>query len=228
MSPLFNMEKTLPDFSIEQELFRDGYRFIAGIDEAGRGALAGPLGVGLVIYSPEKFTSIPPEISESINDSKQLTHKKRVRALPGIEKYALAAVSVLVPHKIIDEININRATELGIQRLIAKSPVKPDILIIDGNYKFRFSIPSVSVVKGDSRSVTIASASILAKVRRDAIMDKIELRYPGYGFSCNKGYGTAAHLSSIENCGFCNVHRKSYDPVRSMLEAQGRLFDEDI
>ncbi len=228
MSPLFNMEKTLPDFSIEYELFRDGYRFIAGIDEAGRGALAGPLGIGLVIYTPERFTSIPHEISETINDSKQLTHKKRVRALAEIEKYALAAVSVLIPHKIIDEININRATEFGIQRLIEKSPIKPDILVIDGNYKFRFSIPSVSVVKGDSRSVSIASASILAKVRRDAIMDKIDARYPGYGFSGNKGYGTAAHLTSIESCGFCAVHRKSYDPVRSMLEAQGRLFDEDL
>lgn len=228
MSPLFNIDKTCPDFSIELELLEKGYRFIAGIDEAGRGALAGPLGVGLVIYSPETFSHIPPEISGTINDSKQLTHKKRVKALSDIERYAAAAVSVLVPHTVIDEININRATELGINRLLEKSPVRPDILIIDGNYKFKFSIPSMSVIKGDSRSITIASASILAKVRRDAIMDKIDERYSCYGFRGNKGYGTASHLASIEKNGFSRVHRKSYEPVRSMIESQGRLFDEDL
>ncbi|NCU27743.1 ribonuclease HII, partial [Candidatus Nomurabacteria bacterium] len=105
--------------------------------------------------------------------------------------------------------------------------VKPDVLIIDGNYKFSFNIPSVSVIKGDSRSLSIASASILAKVRRDAIMDKIDVKCPGYGFNCNKGYGTASHLESIEKTGFSRVHRKSYDPVRSMIEAQGILFNED-
>jgi ribonuclease HII len=227
MSPLFNSEKSRPDFSIEEGLFRDGYRCIAGIDEAGRGALAGPLGIGLVIYSPDLYSCIPEDISATINDSKQITHKKRVRALADIERYAASAVSVLVPHTIIDEININRATELGINRLLQKSPVKPDILIIDGNYKFRFSIPSVSVVKGDSRSITIASASIIAKVRRDAIMDKIDEKCPGYGFNCNKGYGTASHLASIEQSGFSRVHRKSYEPVKSMIEARGGLFNED-
>jgi len=227
MSPLFDIEKNRPDFTIEEELFRKGYRCIAGIDEAGRGALAGPLGIGLVIYSPEIYNCIPEGISSTVNDSKQITHKKRIRALADIERYSAAAVSVLVPHTIIDEININRATELGINRLIKKSPVKPDILIIDGNYKFRFSIPSVSVIKGDSRSITIASASILAKVRRDAIMDKIDVKCPGYGFNCNKGYGTASHLTSIEKSGFSWVHRRSYDPVRSIIESQGRLFNED-
>ncbi|HOP64064.1 MAG TPA: ribonuclease HII [Spirochaetota bacterium] len=227
MSPPFNLGKNRPDFSIEEGLFREGYRVVAGIDEAGRGALAGPLGIGLVIYSPEMFGCIPPAFSDTINDSKKITHKKRVRALADIEKNAVLALSLLVPHTVIDEININRATELGIRRLIEKSPVKPDVLIIDGNYRFKFSIPSVSVVKGDCRSLTIASASIVAKVKRDLIMDKIDSRYPGYGFSGNKGYGTAKHLASIEENGFTVVHRKSYDPVRSMIEAQGRLFDED-
>ncbi|HRX48814.1 MAG TPA: ribonuclease HII [Spirochaetota bacterium] len=227
MSPLFSIDKSHPDFSIEAELLKDGYRYIAGIDEAGRGALAGPLGIGLVIYSPEIYRFIPEEISATINDSKQITHKKRVIALANVEKFALSAVSVLVPHTIIDEININRATELGIKRLLEKSPVKPDVLIIDGNYKFSFAIPSVSVIKGDSRSISIASASILAKVRRDAIMDKIDEKCPGYGFNCNKGYGTASHLASIKKTGFSRVHRKSYDPVRSMIEAQGILFNED-
>lgn len=217
----------MPDFFIEKELLSKGYRCIAGIDEAGRGALAGPLGIGLVIYSPEIYSCIPEEISDGVNDSKQITHKKRVRALAYIEKYAVSAVSVLIPHTIIDEININRATELGINRLIEKTPVKPDVLIIDGNYKFKFSIPSVSVIKGDSRSITIASASILAKVRRDTIMDKIDVKCPGYGFNCNKGYGTASHLASIETNGFSRLHRKSYEPVRSMIESQGRLFYED-
>lgn len=214
----------MPDFSIECKLLNEGFRVIAGIDEAGRGALAGPLGIGLVIYSSEIYSCIPEEISSGINDSKQITHKKRVRALAEIEKYAAAAVSVFIPHTIIDEININRATELGINRLIEKSPVKPDVLIIDGNYKFSFSIPSISVVKGDGISLTIASASIVAKVRRDAVMDKIDLRYPVYGFSGNKGYGTASHLASIDENGFSRVHRRSYEPVKSMIESQGKLF----
>jgi len=217
----------MPDFSIEKDLNGEGFRCIAGIDEAGRGALAGPLGIGLVIYHAELYSALPEEILNTINDSKQISHKKRVRALADIEKYAAAAVSVLIPHTIIDEININRATELGIKRLLEKTPVKPDVLIIDGNYKFKFSIPSVSIVKGDSKSITISSASIVAKVRRDAIMDRIDEKYPGYGFSCNKGYGTASHLASIEKRGFSRLHRRSYEPVKSIIEARGGLFDED-
>lgn len=228
MSPLFNMEKYVPDFSIEKDLAGKGYRYIAGIDEAGRGALAGPLGIGLVIYSPDIFDNIPQRIMESVNDSKQLTHKKRVAALDIIREYSLCSLSVCIPHTVIDRLNINGATEFGIRRLIEKSSVRPDVLIIDGNYRFRFDIPSVTVIKGDSRSLSIASASIVAKVRRDHIMDKIDAKYPVYGFCGNKGYGTASHLSAIEATGFSSVHRKSYDPVRSMLEGQGKLFDESI
>ncbi len=227
MSPLFNRKKISPDFSIEQRLANEGYRFIAGIDEAGRGALAGPLGIGLVIYNPEIFISPPEEIRNTINDSKQLSHKRRVKALIEIEKFAVSSVCSLIPHTIIDKININRATELGIRKLIEKSPVRPDVVIIDGNYKFSFDIPSISVIKGDSLSISIASASIVAKVKRDSIMDRIDIKYPGYGFSSNKGYGTATHLSSIKEIGYSTVHRISYEPMRSMIETQGNLFDEN-
>ena len=228
MSPLFDIHKGVPDFSIEKELRDNGYRFIAGIDEAGRGALAGPLGIGLVIYNCDIFDEIPREISESVNDSKQLSHKKRTIALDIIKRFASSCVSAYIPHTIIDSININRATEYGIHRIIEKSPIKPDIIIIDGNYRFSFNIPSVSVIKGDSKSLSIASASIVAKVRRDFIMDKIGARYAGYGFCENKGYGTAVHLSAIEEMGFSSVHRKSYEPVKSMIEKQGSLFDENF
>ena len=234
MSTLFDLEdnvQDLPhgntDFSIEKELCLQGYKIIAGVDEAGRGALAGPLSLGMAIYPTSIYTETPESILNSISDSKKISHKKREEALSIIKNFSLSYASVFVPHTIIDRTDINIATKIGIERLIAKSEIKPDIIIMDGNFKFEFDIKFMSVIKGDNKSISIASASIIAKVLRDRLMDKADLKYPDYGFGINKGYGTKKHIESIYNNGFSNIHRKSYEPVKSLTEGERLLFCED-
>jgi len=227
MSPLSDLMPPGPDFSIETEFYSKGYKLIAGIDEAGRGALAGPLSLGMVIYPAGFFSDTPESLLKSVADSKKLSAKKRVEALSLIMNYSRSYTSVFVPHTAIDRSNINIATKIGIQKLIAKSKIKPDIIIMDGNFKFTFDIPFIPVIKGDNISISIASASIVAKVARDDLMDKIDCKFPGYGFCGNKGYGTRDHMASISGLGYTSVHRKSYEPVKSLIEAQGYLFDED-
>ena len=232
MSPLSDLPLQHPDFSIERDLYTRGYRIIAGIDEAGRGALAGPLSLGMVIYPVSVYTETPESVTGSIADSKKLSPKKRVEALSVIKSHSLSLTSAFISHTVIDGCNINIATEKGIHKLLAKSEVKPDVIIMDGNFKFQFDIPFISVIKGDNRSISIASASIVAKVLRDELMDKLHLKYPGYGFVHNKGYGTRDHMASLADIGFSHVHRKSYEPVKSLLvnnltESQRLLFDED-
>jgi ribonuclease HII len=205
-----------PDFSIEAEFFSKGYRFIAGIDEAGRGALAGPLSVGMVIYDSSLFCTTAERTMVHVDDSKKLTHKKRVSALETVRSRALSVSYVFIPHSIIDRTNINIATFMGIEKLLEKSPVSPDIIIMDGNFKFNLKIPFVPVIKGDSRSLSISSASIAAKVNRDLIMDMLDIKFPHYGFASNKGYGTRSHLAAIGSAGVSPVHRLSYEPVKSL------------
>jgi ribonuclease HII len=204
-------------FEIEKKLLADGYKIIAGIDEAGRGALAGPLAVGLVIFN-KSFIQIPTEeILTHIRDSKELSRLKRNKALKLIEKESICMSTVLVPHDVIDKVNINRATELAVRELLEKASPRPDIVIMDGNFKFDLGMAYLPVIKGDSKSITIASGSIAAKVKRDGVMDKYELIYPGYSFKKNKGYGTGEHREAISRLGPCHIHRKSYEPVKSMI-----------
>ncbi len=216
MSASFYLNNCGPDFSIEAEFFSKGYRYIAGIDEAGRGSLAGPLSIGLVIYDSSLFADIPDEISLYINDSKKLSHKQRLKALSCIESYAVEKCNVFVPHPVIDEFNINQATRIGIEKILGMTSICPDLIIMDGNFKFNLAVPFVSVVKGDSRSISISSASIVAKVKRDAVMDHLDNRFPQYGFASNKGYGTKKHIEAIEKCGISPLHRISYEPAKSM------------
>jgi ribonuclease HII len=214
---LFDLPNDVTDFSVEKDLLSKGYKTIAGIDEAGRGALAGPLSLGMVIYPLLLYTEPPEQLLKTIADSKKLSHKKRKEAFSIIENFALCSASVFIPHTIIDRTNINIATKTGIERLIAKSQIKPDIIIMDGNFKFEFDIKFMSIIKGDNISISIASASIIAKVLRDELMDKVDLKYPDYGFRINKGYGTKKHIESLYNNGFSDIHRKSYEPVKSLI-----------
>jgi ribonuclease HII len=207
-----------PTFSIEQDLLRQGYSLIAGIDEAGRGALAGPLCVGIVMYDRSFIAAVEGCIS-GIDDSKRLSHRRRVAALEIISKSALLSSSILVSHRTIDRLNINGATELALNRLLESISIKPDIVLLDGNYSFQSPVPVRPVVKGDTKSISIASASIVAKVRRDMLLDSFEALYPGYHFKNNKGYGTREHLRAIRESGCSPVHRKSYAPVKSMLSS---------
>lgn len=180
--------------------------------------------MGLVIYS-EAFIKNPHiSILEKIRDSKKLSPKKRAGALELINAHSMYQAHTLVSNRLIDKLNINRATEYSIKRLLDKLPVKPDLLIMDGNFSFNLGIPTRSFIKGDSISISIASASIIAKVKRDRIMENFNLIYPGYSFKKNKGYGTKDHLKAINLLGPSPIHRKSYEPVRSMIECPEKLF----
>lgn len=209
-------------FEIEKKLLAEGYKIIAGIDEAGRGALAGPLAVGLVIYDKSFIQNPTEEILLRIRDSKELSPQKRNKALKLIVKESIYVKTALIPYQIIDRLNINRATEYAVKLLLEKASPRPDVIIMDGNFKFNVGIPFIPIIKGDSKSISIASGSIAAKVKRDSIMDKYELIYPGYSFIKNKGYGTSAHREAITKLGPCQIHRKTYEPVKSMVKYEDR------
>ncbi|PKL41282.1 MAG: ribonuclease HII [Spirochaetae bacterium HGW-Spirochaetae-1] len=209
-----------PSFALELDLISRGYHIIAGVDEAGRGALAGPLSLGLTMFSTE-FIHNPDKIFlTGINDSKLLTPNKREKALAIIGSRCLLSTATMVSHRIIDSLNINGATEFALKKLLSGISIKPDIVIMDGNFKFDIGMPYMAVKKGDRKSLSIASASIAAKVARDHIMDKFEDIYPGYDFRGNKGYGTRRHCESLKLKGPCPIHRKSYEPVKSLLSLE--------
>jgi ribonuclease HII len=190
---------------------------IAGVDEAGRGSLAGPLSVGIVIYDSEIIMSSPEVLLENIDDSKKLTPAKRIRSMDIIRENSVFMKAEMVSHAIVDRLNVNAATEFALGKLLLRLPIKPDVIIMDGKFNFSVGIPVIFVIGGDSKSITIASASIAAKVTRDGIMDKFGLIYPDFGFGKHKGYGTAAHREAIIRFGPCPIHRKTYEPVKSML-----------
>lgn len=207
-----------PTFDIERTLIREGISLIAGIDEVGRGALAGPLCLGIVIFDASFIQATNGPLA-GIDDSKKLTHRKRIIALESIRKLAILCTSILVSHRTVDRLGINGATEFALNRLIEQVPVRPECIILDGNFSFHSTIPIRSITKGDQKSISIASASIAAKVRRDLILTAFEALYPGYQFSKNKGYGTRGHIKAIHEAGICPVHRRSYEPLRSLLSS---------
>ena len=212
---------SLPDFGIERELLREGYITIAGIDEAGRGSIAGPLSVGCAAYSGV-FIENPPQDILLINDSKKLSHRKRLAAFNYIKARALFVMVQLVPHSVIDELNVNGATKFAIERLISEMPVAPDILLLDGSFSFDLTVPYMSIKSGDARSLSIASASIAAKVKRDEIMERMDAFYQGYGLAANKGYPTRAHIKAVFSDGPSPVHRKTYEPLKGILSGENR------
>jgi len=214
-----------PDFTIEQELIKDRCGLIAGIDEAGRGALAGPLAVGIVVY-PADVIMDAGELAGTIDDSKKLTPARREMCCRLIIEKAHYSDVCMVSHRTVDEKNVNAATAFAIGKLLEKFPFRPDVLLVDGNYSFHFGIKYVPVKKGDARSISIASASIMAKVARDRLMDRLDEKYPGYGFKQNRGYGTRDHREKIMSMGHSPVHRKTYDPLRSILSGQTELFKQ--
>ena len=213
-----------PDFSLEKLYIQNGS--IAGIDEAGRGALAGPLSVGFVIFPLQIIENPPDEMFSLINDSKKLTPHKRNLAFDYIRSTALYSDVVLVSHATVDRLNINRATEHAIHRLLKRCSNRPETLMLDGSFSFEFPVKCHSVKKGDSRSLSIAAASIMAKVTRDRIMERLDKRYPGYDFIEHKGYGTYLHRQKISELGPCPIHRHSYEPVKSILSEQTVLFTD--
>lgn len=190
-------------WEIEDALKEKGIGVICGIDEAGRGPLAGPVYAAAVIL-PEHL-EIP-----GLDDSKKLTDKRRRELMPVIKEQAIAYGIGFATEQEIDEINILQATFLAMERALAQMPVKPDFALIDGNREKDFGLPVMTVVKGDSRSANIAAASILAKVTRDDYMDQMATIYPQYGFEIHKGYGTKAHYEALRTYGHCALHRLTF------------------
>ncbi|MDO5546247.1 MAG: ribonuclease HII [Eubacteriales bacterium] len=180
-----------------------GLHFVCGVDEAGRGPLAGPVCAAAVIL-PEHL-QIP-----GLNDSKKLTDKKRRELFPIIQEQAIAWGIGLASESEIDEINILQATFLAMRRALDQLTIRPEIALIDGNRETDFGLPVKTVVKGDSLSANIAAASILAKVTRDNIMVEMASQYPEYGFEIHKGYGTKAHYEALRTYGPCPIHRKTF------------------
>ena len=190
-------------WEIEDLHFENGIKLICGVDEAGRGPLAGPVCAAAVILPPH--AQIP-----GLNDSKKLTDKKRRELYPVIMEQAVTYGIGFASHEEIDEINILQATYLAMERAIAKLSVRPELALIDGNRAKDFGVPVKTVIKGDSLSASIAAASILAKVTRDDLMLEAAREYPQYAFDVHKGYGTKAHYEALAAYGPSPIHRMSF------------------
>lgn len=187
----------------ENEKREKGYKLICGVDEAGRGPLCGPVVAGAVILKKDEFI-------EGINDSKKLSEKKREKLFDEIKEKAIAVGVGIVYQEEIDEINILNATKKAMKMAVENLEVKPDFVLIDGNQNVKLEMESEPVVKGDALSISIAAASIIAKVTRDRMLIEDDKKYPEYGFAKHKGYGTKAHIEAIKKYGLCPLHRKTF------------------
>ncbi|MEB8388193.1 ribonuclease HII [Rhodobacteraceae bacterium KMM 6894] len=199
-----------PDFHLELAAIAEGFGVIAGVDEVGRGPLAGPVTAAAVILNPA-------HIPEGLNDSKKLSAKRRESLYVLIE----ASAQVSIAHASVEEIdslNILRASHLAMERAVAGLPVQPDLALIDGNMIPRgLSIPARAIVKGDAVSVSIAAASIMAKICRDYVMWDLAQQCPGYGWETNAGYPSKSHKEALQNLGVTAHHRRSFKPVHNIL-----------
>lgn len=187
----------------ERELQGKGFNLICGVDEVGRGPLAGPVVCAAVIMPSE-------DIIDGVDDSKKLNAKKREGLYSLITERAVAYAICRVEPQIIDEINILEATKLCMKNAVGSLETAPDFVITDGNMTLDIDIPQMSIIKGDALSYSIGCASIIAKVYRDRLMDGYAKEYPAYRFEKNKGYGTAAHIEAVKACGLCPIHRRSF------------------
>ena len=187
----------------EKEKKLEGYRFVAGVDEAGRGPLAGPVFAACVILPDDC-------VIDGINVSKKLSEKKREQLFDEITQKALAYSIASIDEKIIDEVNILNATHMAMNKAVDEMSIKPDYVLIDGNSIKNMTTPHETIVKGDAKSISIAAASILAKVSRDRFICEIADKYPEYSFEKHIGYGTKVHTDALKQYGPCEIHRKSF------------------
>ncbi len=222
-----------PNFCEEKKLQKQGYKMIAGIDEAGRGPLAGPVVAAAVNFKLEILNLKSNKNFRLLNDSKKLTVKQREEIYDFLVNCPEVSWGVgIVSEKIIDKINILEATKLAMNKAISvlvkknksgkefydrEKPYHNYFLLLDGNFTLDLDVMQKAIVKGDAKVFSIAAASIIAKVTRDRIMNKYHKKYPQYGFAQHKGYGTAAHFASIEKFGPCKIHRKTFYPVNKFV-----------
>lgn len=189
---------------IEKDLYQKGFQNICGIDEAGRGPLAGPVVVAGVIMPQDSMI-------EGVNDSKKVSEKKREKLYDLILEEALSYSVAIIGQDVIDEINILNATKQGVTKVVEELELKPDLIVVDALTHINTKgIPYESIIKGDAKCYNIAAASIIAKVTRDRIMRQWDEVYPQYGFVSHKGYGTAKHMAAIREYGLCPIHRRSF------------------
>lgn len=188
---------------IEDKLYSEGYNFVCGVDEAGRGPLCGPVVAAAVILPKDEYI-------EGVNDSKKLTEKKREKLYDDIMMKAVAASIGISDVDVIEKVNILNATKLAMKQAIEKLSIKPDYVLIDGNQMIDINIKAETVVSGDAKSESIAAASIIAKVTRDRMLIEFDKKYPEYGFAKHKGYGTKSHIEAIQKYGLTDIHRSSF------------------
>lgn len=189
---------------IDEEFFKKGVKYVAGIDEAGRGPLAGPVVVACVIMPEDSMI-------EGVNDSKKISEKKREALYDKILEEAICYGVGIISQEEIDELNILRATKKGLTTALTQMEIKPNVILVDALTGIdTLGIPYKSIIKGDANSYSIAAASIIAKVTRDRIMREWDKVYPEYGFAGHKGYGTAKHIAAIKEYGLCPLHRRSF------------------
>lgn len=207
------MLKTIPSFSYEYLFEEQGYTLIAGVDEVGRAPLAGPVAAGAVILD----ISAHDGWLEEVRDSKLLSARTRQKLESVIQREAIAWGVGMVSNADIDDFGISRATRLAMKKAIGQLVIEPQAILIDYIRLPEVNLPQMGITHGDSLSFSIACASIIAKVARDRLMEEMDERYPGYGFSRNKGYPTREHLCSLENIGPCPIHRLSFHPLKPQL-----------
>lgn len=208
----------IDNYEYEKKLYDEGYIFLCGTDEVGRGPLAGPVVASAVIMPKGLYI-------EGVTDSKKLSDKKRRELKKEIEEKAIAVSTVFISPEKIDEINIYQASKLAMTEAILQLSIKPDCILSDAMPLDVESIPNVSIIKGDLKSFMIGCASIIAKVARDDYMDELHEKHPEYNFKKNKGYPTKEHLKAIDEYGIIKEHRKTYGPVKRKLIKQLDLFD---
>lgn len=197
-------------YKYEKELWNNGINYIGGVDEVGRGPLIGPVVTACVIL-PKDFAL------EGLTDSKKLTEKKREKYYDYIMDHALSIGIGQTSPEVIDKVNIYEATKLAMKEAINNCSIKPEHVLIDA-MKLELDMPSTSIIKGDAKSITIAAASVIAKVTRDRMLIELDKKYPMYGFKNHKGYPTKAHVEAINKYGLINGYRKTYGPVKKYIE----------
>ncbi len=202
-------KEVIDNYVFEKKLHEEGYKYIAGIDEVGRGPLAGPVCATAIIMPSDCYI-------EGVTDSKKISMKKRKELNDIILEKKIAVSTIFIDEKVIDEVNIYEATKLAMYHAIKELEIKPEYVLIDA-MPLDLDIPHESIIKGDELSFTIACASIVAKVARDEFMDELDKLYPEYGFKQNKGYATKVHRDALMKYGVTPVHRKTYGPVAKVL-----------